>query len=69
MPVSEAQPLTIVYMAGSIAISGLFFLNMFVGVVISTFKREKEKLSHSTLLTPLERDYLEACTLAYKCQP
>ena len=66
MPTPEAQPYTIIYMAGTIAISGLFFLNMFVGVVISTFKREKEKLSHSNLLTDLERDYLEACALLYK---
>ena len=57
------------YLVASILVSGLFFLNMFVGVVISTFKREKEKLSHNTLLTAVEIDYLEACSLCYKAMP
>ena len=34
-----------------IIVAGFFILNLFVGVVISTFNREKEKLGKDFLLT------------------
>jgi hypothetical protein len=54
MPKENNNPAAILYFVISIVVSSLFILNMFVGVVISTFNIEKEKLSHNTHLTKLE---------------
>jgi hypothetical protein len=54
MPEVNNHPEAILYFVISIVVSSLFILNMFVGVVISTFNIEKEKLSHNTHLTKLE---------------
>ena len=42
----------------------LFILNLFVGVVINTFDKEKEKLSHNNLMTDLQNEY---CEVLIKC--
>lgn len=42
---------------------------MFVGVVISTFNIEKEKLSHNTHLTILESEYIDTCVDCYQAKP
>jgi hypothetical protein len=54
MPEVNSHPEAILYFVVSIFVSSLFILNMFVGVVISTFNIEKEKLSNNTHLTKLE---------------
>lgn len=42
-----------------IILGNFLILNLFVGVVISTFKKEKEILGKGNLLTPLQREWLE----------
>ena len=69
MPIENNHPENILYFVGSIFVSALFILNMFVGVVISTFNIEKEKLSHNTHLTKLESEYIDICLLCYKAKP
>lgn len=36
-----------------IIVGSLFVINMFVGVVINTFNKEKERLSKNYMLTPV----------------
>ena len=43
----------------------LLFLNLFVGVVIETFNREKEKLSFNHLLQTVERQWIQVQILTY----
>ena len=47
----------------------LFILNLFVGVVISTFNREKDELSNKKLLTTLQQEYLEVLGNVYLATP
>ena len=39
--------------------------NLFIGVVVTTFSAEKEKLTHNTYLTAKEYEYLDICTRCY----
>ena len=41
-----------------IIVGSLFILNLFVGVVIDTFNKEKEKLGGSMFLTPMQREWV-----------
>jgi hypothetical protein len=50
-------------------ITALFLLNMFVGVVLSSFMVENEKLRKTSLLTKQEIDYIDACVMCYKSSP
>lgn len=59
----------LIYFVGSLITTSLFILNLFVGVVISSFMIEKERLKQSTLLTKLETEYIDACILCYKATP
>ncbi|CDW88224.1 voltage-gated ion channel superfamily [Stylonychia lemnae] len=52
-----------------IIVGNFFVLNLFVGVVISTFNREKEVLGKNFLLTPQQRQWLEQKKLCIKIQP
>ena len=69
MPQPQSAPISIIYFMGSICVSSLFILNMFVGIVISTFQQEKEKVSHHSHLTKKESEYIDTCTLCYKTKP
>jgi hypothetical protein len=42
---------------------------MFVGVVLSSFMVENEKLRKTSLLTTQEIDYIDACVMCYKSTP
>jgi hypothetical protein len=44
-------------------------VNLFVGVVIATYEKEKEKLYNNTLLTALELEYIDTCIKCYKVSP
>jgi len=44
-------------------------VNLFVGVVIATYEKEKEKLSNNTQLTALELEYIDTCIKCYKVSP
>jgi hypothetical protein len=43
----------------------LLFLNLFVGVVIETFNKEKEALSLNSLLRGIERKWIDVQLMTY----
>jgi hypothetical protein len=52
-----------------IVVCSFFILNLFVGVVITTYNREKEKLGKNFLLTENQKKWLEAKLLIIECKP
>ena len=50
-------------------LGSLFILNLFVGVVIDTFNKEKDKLSNNNCLTRLQHEYLEVLQKCYTVIP
>lgn len=44
----------------------LFIVNLFVGVVISNFNLEKEKIMRDNLLTPLQMEFCDTMVKCYK---
>jgi hypothetical protein len=66
MPVADRNKIAFMFFVVSMIVTTLFLLNMFVGVIVSSFMIEKEKLKQSTLLTKLETDYVHACILCYQ---
>jgi hypothetical protein len=50
IPIRDNQPSAFFFFMISIILFSLFFLNLFVGVVIDTFKREKDILSRNSEL-------------------
>jgi hypothetical protein len=52
-----------------IFIGGLFVLNLFQSIVISTYLNEKEKLSNNHLLTEMQVEWLKAQSKCYKSRP
>jgi hypothetical protein len=59
----------IIFFVAALIITSLFLLNMFVGVVLSSFMVENEKLIKTSLLTKQEIDYIDACVMCYKSTP
>ena len=64
-----ASPITILYFITVIVLQSLFMVNLFVGVVIATYEKEKEKLTNNTYLTTLESEYIDSCIKCYKIDP
>ena len=60
---------TIIFFVAALIITAFFLLNMFVGVVLSSFMVENEKLRKTSLLTKQEIDYIDACVMCYKSTP
>ena len=52
-----------------IVVCSFFILNLFVGVVITTYNREKEKLGKNFLLTENQKKWLEAKLLIIESKP
>ena len=50
-------------------LGALFILNMFVGVVISVFNYQKEKLELNHLLTQMQKDWCDCLINIYKSNP
>ena len=69
MPVPNNNPFCLAYFVLELLLGSLFILNMFIEVVISTFNREKEKISFNTKLTKLESEYIETCIACYQKKP
>lgn len=46
-----------------------FFINLFIGVVVSTFNIEQDKLGGSDLLTEKQREWLELKLLILRAAP
>ena len=54
VPQRNHQPIYIIFFIAFLVFGSLFILNLFVGVVLSTFSAEKDKLSNNNLLTKLQ---------------
>ena len=52
-----------------IIICSIFILNLFIGVVITSYNREKEKLGKNFLLTENQKKWLDAKLLIIESQP
>lgn len=69
MPTLDNKPIYIIFCSLFLFLGSLFILNLFVGVVISTFNHEKDELSNKKLLTELQQEYLEVMLNVYKANP
>ena len=52
-----------------IVVCSFFILNLFVGVVITTYNREKEKLGKNFLLTDRQKKWLETKLMIIEAKP
>lgn len=52
-----------------IIVGSFFLLNLFVGVVISTFNREKDKIGGNNLLTERQKSWLDTKLIAIRAKP
>lgn len=69
MPKTDNSPLYIIFCSLFLIFGSLFILNLFVGVVIGTFNKEKDKLSNNNMLTKLQHEYLEVLQKCYNSNP
>ena len=69
MPSDMASPESFIYFVIVIFIQALFMGNLFIGVVVTTFSAEKEKITNNTFLTTKEYEYLDICTRCYQMAP
>lgn len=64
-----ASPASFVYFVVVILIQALFMGNLFIGVVVTTFIAEKEKITNNTYLTTKEYEYLDICSRCFLIKP
>ena len=69
MPVLSNNMLNVFFFVFFMLMGSLFILNMFVGVVISVFNVQKERLELGHLLTQLQRDWCDCLINIYKSEP
>jgi len=50
-------------------VGSFFLLNLFVGVVISSFNRQKDLLGGNTLLTEKQKEWIDTHLVVLKSQP
>jgi len=68
-PVAKSQPGWAFFFIAFIIVGSFFILNLFVGIVISTFNREKERLGRSFLLTDKQKEWLDIKLLLFRSKP
>lgn len=68
-PMQYSSPFYSIFFLLFIIIGCFFITNLFVGVVISTYNRESEKLGNHFLLTKDQKEWLEARMLVIKAKP
>ena len=69
VPERHRNPEFIVFFIAFLIFGSLFILNLFVGVVLNTFNKEKDLLSHNNELTKLQHEYLQVMKNCYMEQP
>ena len=69
VPQRHLHPEFIVFFIAFLIFGSLFILNLFVGVVLNTFNKEKDLLSHNNELTKLQHEYLQVMKNCYMEQP
>ena len=68
MPIKNNNPASAFFFIFYLVVGALFIFNLFVGVVISTFSEEKEKLVRNNLLTPLQMEYCDTMTKCFQAK-
>lgn len=68
-PIRDSKRYYCIFAMGSTIFMTLLFLNLFVGVVIESFNREKEELSLNKLLAKVEKTWIETMQLCYTAKP
>lgn len=58
-----------IYFIGFILLGSLFIMNLFVGIVINTFKYEKERLGLDYLLTDTQKEWVKVQIKCYQAKP
>ena len=66
---NDANPGWIFFFIVFIIVGAFFFLNLFVGVVISTFNSEHDKIGGNDLLTEKQKEYIELRLLVLRSAP
>jgi hypothetical protein len=64
-----ANPIYIIFCMSVMVFITLLFLNLFVGVVIETFNKEKEALSLNSLLRSIEKKWIDVQIMTYQAKP
>jgi len=59
-PISKSRPYLAFFYIAFILVGSFFILNLFVGVMISTYNREKERLGKHHLLTQEQKKWVQA---------
>ena len=68
-PDAEFNPIWVFFFIIFIIVGSFFFLNLFVGVVISTFNQEHDKLGGIDLLTEKQKEWIELRLLVLRSAP
>ncbi len=68
-PDSEASVIWIVFFIIFVIVGSFFFLNLFVGVVISTFNIEHDKIGGNNLLTEKQKEWIDLRLLVLRSEP
>jgi hypothetical protein len=58
MPKENNNRIAILYFVIFIFIGGKFVMNLFQGIVISTYLKEKERLTNNQNLTEMQREWI-----------
>ena len=70
MPVEGNRPIFgTLYTMAMLFIISLLFLNLFIGVVIETFNRQKSLSSYNQILNPGQRNFLQVLLLSFTKKP
>jgi hypothetical protein len=69
MPQMDSNPYFCLFFFFYMFVGSLFVLNMFVGVTINVFNKEKEQLQLDHLLTPIQVEWCDVLISIYKMKP
>ena len=69
MPIKKKNIYISIFFIFFIMIGAFFIVNMFVGVVISTFNREKENMGRNVMLSKHQREWIDTKLVVIKTKP
>lgn len=67
--VQKNQPYWAIFFIVFMLIGSFFLLNLFVGVVISNFNRERDKIGGNNLLTEAQKEWIDSRLLVINSKP
>ncbi len=63
------RPLTVIYFVFVVIIGNFFLINLFVGIIITTYNREKELVGKDFMLTELQKKWLKNRKMIVAAEP